>query len=218
MEFKNYNVILFDLDGTITDSKQGIIKSIQYSLSSFGIIEKDTNKLQEFIGPSLAESFKKYYDFDDYSVKKAIVKYREYYAKKGIFENLVYPLIPELLQKLYEENRDLILATSKPEVYAEKVLNYFNLSIYFSLVVGSELDGTRVNKVEIISHALSRKGLKASESIVMIGDRKHDIIGAKNVGIDSVGVLYGYGSMEELESVNPTFVAKSVGDLWKILL
>lgn len=216
MKNNNYDVILFDLDGTLTNPKQGITKSVQYSLASFGIIEENPDNLEKFIGPPLMDSFIEFYGFDDDTAQQAVVKYREYFADKGIFENKVYPMIPELLQQLCKARKDLIVATSKPTVFAERILAHFQLSEYFSLVVGSNLNGTRVKKGEVIAHALKAKGLQPEANIVMVGDRKHDIIGAKQAGINSAGVLYGYGSLEELQSQNPTYIVESVKKLHEL--
>jgi phosphoglycolate phosphatase len=215
---KKYDVILFDLDGTLTDPKLGITQSVQYSLASFGINEPCLDNLDKFIGPPLKDSFKEFYGFDDCKVDEAIIKYREYFSIKGIYENKVYPLIPKLLDVLSAQGRTLVVATSKPTVFAEKILEHFELAKYFSLVVGSNLDGSRVKKGEVIQCALEEMGLKDYDKIVMIGDRKHDIIGAKEVGIDSIGVMYGYGSREEFEAADATYIVDSVSDLEQLLL
>lgn len=215
---KKYDVILFDLDGTLTDPKLGITRSVQYSLASFGIIEPCLDNLDKFIGPPLKDSFKEFYGFDDCKADEAIIKYREYFSVKGMYENSVYPLIPKLLDTLSVQGRTLVVATSKPTVFSEKILEHFELAKYFSLVVGSNLDGSRVKKGEVIHCALEKMGLTDFDRIVMIGDRKHDIIGAKEVGIDSIGVLYGYGSLEEFEAEQPTYIANLVSDLELLLL
>lgn len=215
---ENYDVILFDLDGTLTDPKPGITKAFQYSLKFFGIIEEDLDDLEKVIGPPLADSFKEFYGFDDGNIKLAIDKYREYYSVKGLLDNRVYPHIPILLKKLNDKGKDLRVATSKPTFYANKILDHFKIAKYFSSIVGSNFDGTRVKKEEVIAYALKQKGLKTDSKIVMIGDRKFDILGAKKVGIDSIGVLYGYGSREELNEENPTNIVESVADLEKLLL
>jgi phosphoglycolate phosphatase len=215
---KKYDVILFDLDGTLTDPKLGITQSVQYSLASFGINEPCLDNLDKFIGPPLKDSFKEFYGFDDYKADEAIIKYREYFSVKGMYENIVYPLIPKLLDALSVQGRTLVVATSKPTVFAEKILEHFELAKYFSLVVGSNLDGSRVKKGEVIQCALEEMGLKDYDKIVMIGDRKHDIIGAKEVEIDSIGVMYGYGSREEFEAADATYIVDSVSDLEQLLL
>lgn len=160
----------------------------------------------------------KYYGFDEGKAVLAIEKYREYFSSKGIFENAVYPAIPELLEKLANSGKKLLVATSKPTQYARRIVDFFNLNRYFYFVSGSNLDGSRTRKSEVIEFALKECRLEASENVVMIGDRKHDIIGAKELGIDSIGVSYGYGSRHELENENPTHIADNVADLRKILL
>jgi phosphoglycolate phosphatase len=215
---KAYDVILFDLDGTLTDPKLGITKSVQYSLATFGINEPCLDKLVNFIGPPLMESFQEYYGFDICKADEAVKKYREYFSVKGLYENAVYPFIPELLDSLKMIGKTLVVATSKPTIFAEKILDYFWLKKYFSLIVGSNLDGSRVKKYEVIAHALKIMGSKVYQNVVMVGDRKHDIIGAKEAGIDSIGVLYGYGSVEELEFEKPTCIADTVLNLHKLLL
>nr|WP_152966184.1 HAD family hydrolase [Pseudobacteroides cellulosolvens] len=215
---KNYNVVLFDLDGTLTDSKVGITKSVKYALNYFGIAEPCLNNLEKFIGPSLRDSFMEFYGFNEEDARKAIEKYREYYSVKGILENTVYPYIPELLNNLHTAGKTLMVATSKPTVFAEKVLSNLDLLKYFSRITGSNLDGSRIEKHEVIEFVLRESNMPIDDSIVMIGDRKHDIVGANKAGIDSIGVLYGYGSLEELEMHKPTYIANTVSDIECILL
>lgn len=215
---QNYDIILFDLDGTLTDPKLGIVNSILYALNYFGIKEKNPERLTMFIGPPLLDSFMKYYQFDEDLAVRAIEKYREYFTSKGIFENAAYPRIPELLEELYDIGKTLVLATSKPTDFAQRILDHFNLAQYFCFTGGSNLDGSRTRKAEVIAYALQKSGLEAQSKAVMVGDRKFDLIGAKEIGIDSIGVLYGYGSRNELEKENPTYLVKSVDELRKILL
>ncbi len=215
---RTYDVILFDLDGTLTDPKEGITKSVQYALASFGINEPNLESLIKFIGPPLKESFWEYYGFNDEEGETAIKKYREYFSKKGLFENRVYPAMADLLAELSEREKTLIVATSKPTVYAERILNHFRIREYFELVVGSNLDGSRVVKSEVIEYVLDKVKVSSDKRIVMVGDRKYDIIGAKEGGIDSIGVLYGYGSSDELKKAMPTYLAESVKTLRDILV
>ena len=215
---RKYDVILFDLDGTLTDPQVGIINSIHHSLKYFGIIEKDTDSLKKFIGPPLKESFMKYYCFDNDKAMLAIEKYREYFAVKGLFENEVYPSIPDLLAELSYCGKKLVVATSKPTEFAERILNHFDLNKYLSFTAGSNLDGSRTRKGEVISYALKQCRLEVNDNVVMVGDRKHDIIGAKEIGIDSIGVLYGFGSHHELEKENPTYIAENVNGLRRVLI
>ena len=192
--------LLFDLDGTLTDPMVGITSSVQYALEKFGIRVRYLKELIPFIGPPLAESFQKFYGFSKEDAERAIQYYREYYAPKGIFENEVYEGIPEMLAHLTEAGFTLLIATSKPTVFAKKVLKHFGMEDYFSFVGGSELDGSRTKKAEVISYILKTCGIRAKEAI-MIGDRSHDIEGGKACGLESVGVLYGYGKDFELTAV-----------------
>lgn len=215
---KIYNTILFDLDGTLTEPKLGITKSIQYSLKHFGIFENNLDNLEKFIGPPLKDSFKEYYNFNESDASTAVEKYREYFSDKGIFENKVYTGIVELLKKLYSEEKDLIIATSKPTVFAKRILKHFNIDKYFKFVAGSNLDGTRSKKSEVILYALNQGNYCDRDKIIMVGDRKYDIVGAKEAKIDSIGVLYGYGSYGELQKEKPEYIVKNIDELSKILV
>ena len=208
-----YAVVLFDLDGTLTDSKIGITKSVQYALAKIGIREDNLDNLESFIGPPLSESFQKNYGFDSNQASHAVDLYREYFSTSGIYENEVYPGIPNLLADLKGKRKQLIVATSKPTVFANQILDTFNLCQYFTAIVGSHLDGTRTSKTEIIAHALSALGEPKENSAVMVGDRKHDVIGAQGNAIDSIAVTYGYGSLLELQQANPTYLAHAVEDI-----
>ena len=215
-----YEFILFDLDGTISDPKEGIVNSIKYALSKYGLEENDDKYLENFIGPSLFEAFKRFYSFGDEEVKKVVECYREYYSAYGIYENKIYPGIKELLKYLKEQDKKLLIATSKPTVFAKRVVDYFNLDDYFTGIYGCNLDGSRVDKAEIIKDILFDLDVSSegcNDRVVMVGDRKYDIIGAKENGTYSIGVLYGYGSREELEAFSPDYLAATVKDLRKIL-
>ncbi len=213
-----YKIILFDLDGTITDSKSGITRSVQYALSRLNIIEENLDKLEVFIGPPLKESFMKYYNLDQDLTKKAHMYYREYYKDKGIYENELYHGIEVLLQKLKKNNKRLFIATSKPTIFAKRVIKYFNLGRYFEMITGSNLDGTMISKTDIIKYIIETTGHNSKKNIVMIGDRELDIIGAAKNGIDSIGVKYGYGIDDELEKANPTYIARDIDELNQLLL
>lgn len=204
--------LLFDLDGTLTDPMVGITSSVQYALEKFGIHVRYLKELIPFIGPPLAESFQKFYGFSKEDAEKAIQYYREYYAPNGIFENEVYEGIPEMLAHLTEAGFTLLVATSKPTVFARKVLKHFGMEDYFSFVGGSELDGSRTKKAEVISYILKTCGIEAKEAI-MIGDRRHDIEGGKACGLESVGVLYGYGTEQELTEAGADHIIRTVAEL-----
>lgn len=213
-----YKVILFDLDGTLSDPKVGITKSVQYALQIMGFDETDMDKLERFIGPPLQVSFAEYYNFDEVQTQKAIDLYRERFKVKGMFENELYSNIPSILNSLKETGFILVVATSKPTVFAEQILVHFNIEQYFELIVGSNLDGTRASKTEVIQYILDKYNEYKLDDFIMIGDRKHDIIGANNTGIDSIGVTYGYGLFEELSLSNPTHIVHNVKQLKDILM
>lgn len=212
-----YKYALFDLDGTLTDPGEGITRSVQYALAKFGIFVENRQELFCFIGPPLHESFEVYYGFSRPDAMKAVDCYREYYADKGIFENLVYDGIRETLAELRERGIKLCLATSKPEFYAKQILEHFDLDGYFTAVAGSEMDGTRTKKAEVVARALMLLGDPDADDCVMIGDREHDVLGGKAHGLDTVGVLFGYGSREELERAGATHIAEKPADIVGIL-
>lgn len=214
---KNYTAVLFDLDGTLTDSQVGITKSVQYALAKFGIEERNLNKLVPFIGPPLTDSFQKIYGLDVTQAYQAREYYREYFAVKGIYENRVYPGIPALLGNLSRQGKRLFVATSKPTLYAEEIVRHFGLAPFIKLVVGSNMDGTRTDKQEIIEFIAAELAGTDKSQIVMVGDRKFDVIGARKAGIDCVAVAYGYGTREELAGESPTYLAETIEDLACIL-
>lgn len=208
-----YNLILFDLDGTLTDPGEGIRNSVAYALEKYGIEVEDILTLNRFIGPPLAEGFQQFYGFSTEQAAQAVSYYREYYQDYGIFENCVYKGIPELLELLRAHRKTLAVATSKPEVYAKQILKHYGLEPYFDCVVGGNLDGTRCKKHEVIAAVLEQYPASAGYRAVMVGDREHDIIGARQMGLDSVGVLFGYGSAEELNKAQATALAATVADI-----
>ena len=212
-----YDLVLFDLDGTLTDPKIGITKSIQYALSRLGVPEDNPERLVSFIGPPLFESFKQHYSFDDATALEAVGFYREYFSDTGIYENAVYPKIPELLIHLADCGKMMGVATTKPTPFAERILVHFGLHEYFTGVVGSELEPTGVSKSKIIRRALSNSPDILKEKVIMVGDRKHDIHGARDNGIHSIGVTYGYGVVEELSAARPTHLVDSVEGLQALL-
>lgn len=204
-----YKYYLFDLDGTITDSEMGITNSVKHALRKYGIEETDQAKLRKFVGPPLADSFMKYYGFTKEQATKSIDYYREYYTNGGMFENRVYEGIPELLQRLKDAGKILIVATSKPEVFAKQILEHFDLAKYFDCIAGASMDESRVNKDEVIAYALDMYGVSDHRSeMVMIGDREHDIFGAKKNDLDSIGVLFGFGDLEELQAAGADYIVE----------
>ncbi len=215
---QRYNVILFDLDGTLTDSKPGITRSVQHALAGMGIDVPDAEALTPFVGPPLAESFARYYGFDADQSRQAITIYRERFASIGLYENAIYPGVPELLADLRLSGATLAIASSKPMVYVERILAHFGLAERFLAVAGSNLDGTRIAKQEVIAHALSLlPGIDRTRAI-MVGDREHDVHGAREHGIETVAVRYGYALPGELIAAAPLAIADSVDHLHSMLL
>lgn len=196
----------------------GITKAAQYALKQYGIQIDNLNDLEKFIGPPLTQSFVEFFGFTEQQANEAVDHFRDYYRAQGIFDSELYLQIPELLEVLKGKGKTLVIATSKPTEFAEKVLNHYDLSHYFSLIVGSNLDGTRVSKDEVIKYALDQLKDVNLYDVVMIGDREHDIIGANKNKIDSIGVTYGFGSYEELKNVNPNYIVASVAELLEIFL
>lgn len=215
---KNYEFILFDLDGTITDPAIGITNSVMYALKKFNIEVHDRRELYRFIGPPLWYSFEEYYGFPKEDAEKAVDYYREYYKDKGIFENLVYEGFEDLLKSLKASGKTLLVATSKPEVFAKQIMDYFDLSKYFAFIGGASLDSSRSEKDKVISYVLESCNISDKSKVIMVGDREHDIIGAKKNSIHSIGVLFGYGDIEELEEAGADYIAETVEDIGKIIL
>jgi phosphoglycolate phosphatase len=199
--------VLFDLDGTLTDPKPGITRCIQYALSELGYQPPDVNELLWCIGPPLKSSFSQLLQTsDDTLLEEAILLYRSRFSTIGLFENSLYPQIPETLKIIRAAGYQTFVATSKPQIYAERIIKYFDLAPFFDGVYGSELDGNRSVKGDLIFYILERESLLPS-TVVMVGDRLHDIIGAKKNNIASIGVTYGYGSREELETHKADLIA-----------
>ena len=209
-----YKAIFFDLDGTLTESGEGITKSVQYALEKLGKPEEDLDKLRVFIGPPLMEQFMKYADIDETEARKAVEYYRERYAVKGIFENRPYDGVENLLRELKGRGYILAVASSKPEYYVTKILDYFNLSSYFEVVVGSEMNGARTSKTEVIEEALKRLNMSdRRKEVLMVGDKEHDVLGARAAGLACVAVGYGYGTKEELTVAQPLKIVASIEEL-----
>ncbi|MBX8589676.1 HAD family hydrolase [Pseudomonas cichorii] len=200
----HYQNILFDLDGTLTDPRLGITRSIQFALAKLGIDEPDITRLEHFIGPPLLQAFMQFYDMDEARAWEAVGFYRERFKVTGLYENQVFDGVPELLETLSGQGRTLYIATSKPWVFAREIARHFDFAKYFKVIYGSELDGTRTDKVELIAHLLEQEGLDPKQTL-MIGDRKHDLMGGLRNGLDVAAVGYGFGSHEELTAQSPTY-------------
>lgn len=210
--------LLFDLDGTLTDPEEGITKAVQLALAHFGIQVEDRTSLRPFIGPPLWDQFQEYAGLSAEQSDEAVKVFRQYYLEKGVYENREYDGIRQMLGALKCAGYRLYVATSKPETTAGIVMKYFGFTDYFAYVAGADLEGTRVRKADVIRYLLEKEGIADPGEAVMIGDRKHDILGAKEVGMESIGVLYGYGSREELEEAGAGRIATSVEELEEYLL
>lgn len=215
---KEYNYILFDLDGTLTEPAEGITNSVKYALEKYGILEVTTEELLKFIGPPLQDSFMEYYHFSEEDAIKAVGYYREYFSDKGIFENRVYDGIPELLGRLKQKGKKLFVATSKPEKFTNRILEHFDLAKYFEFVAGATMDNTRTKKADIIAYALEHIPSKDYDKVIMVGDRHHDIDGAITNQIDAIGVLYGYGTKEELTKAGAAYIVSGIEELENLIV
>ena len=212
---KKYEVIAFDLDGTLTDPEEGLTSGFAYALSKLGIPYESKKSLARFIGPPLKAEFMAVYRFSDEEAEECVRLFREYFSVYGWWDNKLYDGVPEMLEALKRKGKTLILATSKPEVFAKKILKLFDIEKYFDFIGGATLDHTRVEKNEVLAYALESVG---GGEAILVGDRKFDAEGARTCGIDSLGVLYGHGSREELFEANFTYLAEKVSDILKILI
>ena len=214
-------IVLFDLDGTLTDSAPGIVNCLRYALDEMGIEHPDDSTIATFLGPPLKDTFGGYFGMDNAGVDTAIAHYRVRYHDIGLFENEVYPGIPGLLDQLCDAGITLATSTSKPTVSATRILRHFDLEHHFTFIGGASLNRERNSKAEVIAHtleALGSKGIEvSSEHTWMVGDREHDILGAAQFGIPGIGVLWGYGSRDELESAGAIAVADDAGHLRRLL-
>lgn len=208
-----FDVILFDLDGTLTDPSEGITNSVVYALKKFGIEVEDKRTLLKFIGPPLVKGFAEFYGFSHADSLKATEFYRETFRVKGLFENRVYDGVYEMLQVLKNAGKTLVIATSKPEEFTLKILKHFDLLKYFDFVAAATFDETRNTKDKVIAYALEHLNVSDKSKIVMVGDRYHDIEGAKANGISSIGVLYGFGSKDELKTAGADYLISNVCDI-----
>ncbi len=209
------DTILFDLDGTLTDSGPGIMNGVRYALKRYGMESVEEAELRGFVGPPLQKKFQEFCNISEEEGRRAVSYYREYYGGKGIFENQVYPGIPETLQRLKQKGFRICMATSKPEHYALQIAEYFQIDGYFDFIGGSLMDGRRTKKADVIRYVLQECEVQDKSRVLMVGDREHDILGAKQVGIHSLGVLFGYGSREELEKAGAERIVETpeeIGD------
>ena len=213
----NYKTAIFDLDGTITDSGPGIMNAIRYAVKKRGLPDVPEEVLRSFIGPPLKEQFRSVFGLSDDEGTIMVATYREYYGEKGIFENRVYDGVPEVFQKLQEAGVRILMATSKPEKYAKQIAEHFGFAKYFDFIGGACMDGRRTDKHDVIEYVIDSCKV-CRENTVMIGDRRHDMIGASKAGIRSIGALYGYGSRDELEKAGADMIAVTPDDISKLIL
>lgn len=219
-----YQYLLFDLDGTLTDSAEGIIKCVQYAAEKMGAEQKSEEELKVFIGPPLSESFPKVYGFSEEETGQAIAYYRERFKPIGMFENSVYPGIPELLASMKKHGKMNLIASSKPEEFVKTILEHFDIAKYFDIIVGASMDESRNTKEAVIEEVLLQLkntdcvGQYSQDKCVMIGDRKYDIYGAKYFGLRNIGVSYGFAPEGELEEAGADVIVDSVEELTQMLL
>ena len=210
--------ILFDLDGTLLNTGPGIVKSVQYALKSMGLEAEDLKSLEKHIGPPLKEAFQTFYGFDNDKAEAATLKYREKYKEIGLLETNPYEGTEECLKALSQHEVKLYVATSKPEVIAKEYLEHFKLSSYFVDICGSTFDGTITTKADVIRYLMRKNNLSTKDDLTMVGDREHDVLGANEVGILSIGVLYGFGSKEELQAAGARRIANTPEEVTQIIL
>ena len=219
-----FDYILFDLDGTLTDPKLGITRSVQYALRALGIEEPSLDKLEPFIGPPLADSFREFYGLEEEQVVTAVAKYRERFTDQGIYENEIYPGTARMLASLRAGGKKLAFASSKPTPFVERILDHFEIRAYFDYIIGSNMDGTRGKKEEVVEEALRQMlpaGMPPAEKkagVAMVGDRRFDIEGAREHGITSVGVSFGYAPEGELEQAGADHIVDTVEALAGLLM
>jgi len=212
-----YKYLLFDLDGTLTNPEIGITSSVMYALEKFDIKVENRKELHPFIGPPLSYSFQTFYGLSKEDSELAVKYYRERFSEKGLYENEVYDGVDKMLQELKEQGKRLIIATSKPEEFTLKILEHFDLLKYFDYVAGATMDGSRGEKADVIRYALEISGIENKSEAIMVGDRNYDILGAKENGLDSIGVLFGFGDYEELMKAGADYIAANVEDILKYI-
>lgn len=210
--------ILLDLDGTLTNSLEGIGKCFQYAFAAMGMNEPDFEEIRAYIGPPLMDTFQNAYGFSEEKAAEATAKYRERYNVIGWKENVVYDGIEEALKRLYDEGKILLVATSKPQIQAVKILEHFGLARYFQDICGADPQTQRNHKDKVIQYALEHNQITDLASVLMVGDTKYDIIGAKQCGIDGVGVLYGFGTKEEMELAGAVGIAETPWQMAELVL
>ncbi|MCR5703126.1 MAG: HAD hydrolase-like protein [Eubacterium sp.] len=217
MENRIFKTIIFDLDGTLTDSAPGILNSAMYALEKMGIDDIKRESLYSFIGPPLMDSFRAQFQMSEEDARKSVNYYREYYRNKGVLEVALYPGMKEVLAALKEKGYCIMMGTSKPEVFANQIANHLEIDSYFDLIAGANLEGTRDQKVDVLKYGLEKIGTNNPAEILMVGDRKFDVLGAKKLSIDTLGVLYGYGNREELQKAGAKWIVESPVEILEFL-
>ena len=213
---KKFDTLLFDLDGTLTDSTEGILNCLVYAIERMGFeVPEDTNK---FLGPPIRQSFAEFLGMNGEQVDEAVRIFRERYSDTGLFENRVYDGIPGMLERLKSGGKRLMVATSKPQVYAVRIFERFGLAQYFEIVGGAELDGSRDYKDQVIEYVLAKAGITDRSTVLMIGDRRQDVLGAHKTGLKCMGILWGFGSMEELTQAGADYIARTPQEAADMLL
>ena len=215
---KNYALVLWDLDGTVVDPSDGIIRSIRYALKNLGIEDPGEESLRNFIGPPLHDSFRSAFHLDDETVKEAVRLYRVEFSERGLFMARPYDGIRDLLEKACDEGIEQVIATSKPGQYARKILNYGGIEKFFAGIYGANMDGTMSSKKDVVKKAIENRPERLRNSAVVIGDRKYEVEAARQFGVRSIAVGYGYGTIDELSNAGPDYIAESVEELWNLLL
>lgn len=218
IKMKRYKMALFDLDGTLTDSASGITRSLEYALDKMGIRVTDRAELCRFIGPPLLESFMNSFRFSLDQAEQAYAFYHEYFIERGMFENKVYEGVPAMLDDLNRCGIIAAVASAKPEIFVKQILRHFNLADSFQFIGGSDRNAGRVQKEDVIAYVLNAFPKIDKRDAVMVGDRRDDMIGAKKNRLDSIGVLYGFGSRDELQAAGADVLAESVDDLRSLLI
>ncbi len=214
---KKYDVIAFDLDGTLTNPERGLIASFEYAFKKMGIDYGERSALKRFIGPPIYEEWQREFGFTPEEASEALLIFREFFSVYGWWDNELYPGVPEMLSEIKKMGKKIILATSKPEIFAKKIVRLFDIEKYFDFVGGAATDKTRDKKHEVLKYSLDSIGVTDYTSVILVGDRVYDAEGARALGIDSMGVLYGHGSYEEINSSGFTLIAKNVYDITEIL-
>lgn len=215
---KNFKYILFDLDGTLIDSGKGIVSSVKYALTKYGIKEDNIDKLKSFVGPPLKTQFQNCYGVTEAESSKLVKLFREYYVPKGIWQNKVYDGVIEVLKTLKQKDKQIMMATCKPEKFAKEIAQKDKIIDYFDFIGGSLMDEKRTTKAEVLQYVMDSMNIKNIDEAVLIGDTKYDIIGAKQFNMTTIGVTYGYGSKNELETIGADYIVNSPNELLEKLI